>query len=426
MRIRIQSQCLSVVFLVAATSQFAMAQPTSRSSATPRIDVQEFLSSGKLELAERTLTDAVKADPTDDQTRLGLGLVQMVRGIERLMQGLHRYGLRTQASNGMLAMATGGLPPLPIPPNPAPEEISYDQFRAIFQTWVTDLGTVDATLSKLSNNDVKLAVQIGLVRMDFDGDGQATEEESLWRVYQRLNREADISLDDVKKVIVGFDRADAEWLRGYCNLLMALGDFFLAYDAHELFERTAHMLFPRVKTPHDFLKARGSEFGEFRDIVDLIGFVHLINFPVKEPARLKSALEHLQAMTARSRSMFKLVLAETDDDNEWIPSPKQTGIIPDMKITAEMIQGWMEFLDEADALLAGKKLIPFWRGDDANRGVNLHKFFTEPQPFDLVMWIQGTAATPYLERGSVTKSETWERLDRIFQGQFVGIAFWLN
>lgn len=406
----------------------AVAQSASAPSGAPRVDVQEYLSSGKLSEAERKLGEALKVDPHDDQTRLGLGMVQALRSVEHLMQALHKYGLRSGPGNGMLSMAVGGLPPLPIAPNSSPQEIGYDDFRAILQTWVTDLNTADETLSKLGESDVKLAVQIGLVRLDFDGDGSASEDESLWKVYQRLNRGADISLDDAKQLIVGFDRADAEWLRGYCNLLTGFGEFFLAYDEHELFERTFHLIFPRVKSPHESLRNRGDgrDFEEFREIADWIAFIHLINFPLKEPARMQAALKHLETMSACSRRMWKFVQAETDDDHEWIPSPKQTGIVPDVKFTPEMVQGWMEFLDEIDAILAGKKLLPFWRGGDDSRGFNLHKFFVEPQPFDLVLWVQGTAATPYLEKGPVTKSETWQRLDRIFEGQFVGIAFWLN
>lgn len=418
-----------IAFASVALAGQVWGQPSSRPAGAPRVDVQEFLSSGKLEAAEKALSDALKADARDDQTRMGLGLVQTVRAFEHLMQGLHKYGLRGPGNDSILALGAAGVPPLPIAPNANPEEISYDKFRALLETWVKDLGAADQTFAKLSNADVKLNVQIGLVRMDFDGDGTAGEDEAFWKVYERLNRGADISLDDAKALIIGFDRADAEWLRGYCNLLMALSEFMLGHDQRDCFERTAHLMFPRVQTPHAFLKqsrpGRGEMF-EFESIIDLIALVHTVHWPVQDAARLKSSLEHLQTMSACSRKMWKLILAETDDDHEWIPSPKQTGIIPDMKFTDEMVRGWTDFLDELDAILAGKKLLPFWRGTDSELGVNLNKVLTSPQMFDLVLWVQGTGATPYLEHGTVTRSETWERLDRIFGGQFVGIAFWLN
>ena len=90
-----------------------------------------------------------------------------------------------------------------------------------------------------------------------------------------------------------------------------------------------------------------------------------------------------------------------------------------------MIDSWLEFVGEMESLLAGKRLIPFWRGDE-KRGVNLRRVFTEPRTLDLVLWVQGTAATPYLEDGPVTKKEIWTRLERVFQGEFIGFAIWFN
>jgi hypothetical protein len=42
------------------------------------------------------------------------------------------------------------------------------------------------------------------------------------------------------------------------------------------------------------------------------------------------------------------------------------------------------------------------------------------------MWLQGAGAVPYQEDGMQTKKEVWERLLRVFQGEFIGFAFWFN
>jgi hypothetical protein len=94
-------------------------------------------------------------------------------------------------------------------------------------------------------------------------------------------------------------------------------------------------------------------------------------------------------------------------------------------VKPEMIDSWLEFVDESEALLAGKRLVPFWRGND-KRGINLRRVFTEPRPLDLVLWVQGTAATPYLEEGTMTKPEVWTRMKRVFGGEFIGFAIWFN
>jgi len=161
------------------------------------------------------------------------------------------------------------------------------------------------------------------------------------------------------------------------------------------------------------------------EIADAIAAVHLAHFPLKEPQRMKSALSHLQQVVRCSRESWKAIQAETDDDHEWIPSSKQTGVIPGVRIAPEMIAGWHDFLSEAESLLAGKKLVPHWRFNK-QYGINLRRVFEEPREFDLVLWAHGAAAAPYAEEGSVATAETWVRLQQIFRGQFIGFAFWFN
>jgi hypothetical protein len=52
--------------------------------------------------------------------------------------------------------------------------------------------------------------------------------------------------------------------------------------------------------------------------------------------------------------------------------------------------------------------------------------FTEPTPFDPILWAQGSAALPYLEDGSLTDAETWGRIMMMFEGNFLGYAVWFN
>ena len=182
-----------------------------------------------------------------------------------------------------------------------------------------------------------------------------------------------------------------------------------------------------MESPYAFLneEPRRANGLPVNEILDAIAAIHLMNFPVSEPKRMTAALVHLNSVITLSRESWKGYLAETDDDHEWIPNPKQTGVIPNVKVTDEMVQGWMGFLNEAESILAGKKLVPFWRGKPG-KGVNIRRVFTEPRPFDLVLWVQGTAAVPYLEEGPVTTGETWQRLQRLFGGEFIGFAFWFN
>jgi hypothetical protein len=90
-----------------------------------------------------------------------------------------------------------------------------------------------------------------------------------------------------------------------------------------------------------------------------------------------------------------------------------------------MLVAWQEFLDEADAILAGKRLVPHWRLAEGH-GINLCRVFLEPKKMDLVRWVQGAAIVPYVEKGECTSPETWRRIQRAFRGQFIGFAIWFN
>jgi hypothetical protein len=414
-------------FIITAALIGLYSGDTSAGAADDAIQVVEkHFQAGTLAAGENALEAILKNDPGNDHARFALGALQFVRSVEGLSQVLYRHGFLHGVGRFAPLIMPGG--ELPVPNNPQAAELDYDQARRIVQSFVSGLEKAEATLAKIRSDSVKLPLHFGLIRLDFDGDGTAGEEETLWKIYTRLNRQAGVSEEVARGFIIGFDAADVHWLRGYCQLLMALGEITLAHDWHELFSRTGHLLFARAKSNYPFLTDHGSDPEQpysFDSIADIIAFIHLMNFPVAEPKRMQNALGHLEAMVSLSRRSWDLIAKETDDDHEWIPSPKQTGVIPNVRVTQEMIEGWRGFLAEAEVILKGERLIPFWRGHRA-QGVNLRRVFTQPQTFDLVMWIQGTGAAPYLEQGTLTSGETWDRLQRVFQGEFIGFAFWFN
>ncbi len=156
--------------------------------------------------------------------------------------------------------------------------------------------------------------------------------------------------------------------------------------------------------------------------MDLVSFIH-IPWTVAEPERMRSVREHLKTVVALSRKSWDSIEAETDDRAEWIPNPKQTQSATGVGVSADQLASWRAFLDEADALLDGRKLIPHWR---LNRGVNLKKVFDDPRPFDIVLWITGPAALPYLDDGPVLTRQEWRQLIEAFGDNFGNYAIWFN
>lgn len=389
---------------------------------------EKYLLDGKLAEGAKALEGRLKAAPKDDQARFGLGVLQFLQTFEHLGGGLYKSGLRTEKAFLQ--------PPLQVkeflPQNPNPEKLTYTAARQLIQTLVDDLAKVEATLAEITDPAVKLPLHVGLIKIDPFGQGKPISAAFL---FERIEG-APVTSQQAKGIVIGFDRGDVSWLRGYCHFLAALGELSLSVDGQKAFDCSAHLLFEKVETPHTFLLEGRTAFDEnpFENaakISDVISLFHqMLRLSIKEPVRTKAALAHLEAGVVQAKELWKLILVETDDDNEWIPNPMQTGVVG-VKVTQEMVDVWLETLDEVEQVLKGKKLIPFWRGKASERGVNLRRAFTESRTFDVIEWVQGTAAAPYLEKGPLTKladPRMGTRLNNAFGGplNFVGFGFWFN
>ncbi|KAF0170703.1 MAG: Uncharacterized protein FD162_3421 [Rhodobacteraceae bacterium] len=161
-------------------------------------------------------------------------------------------------------------------------------------------------------------------------------------------------------------------------------------------------------------------------IADSIAFIHVLDWPVVQPDRMKEARQHLLQMISLSRENWRRIKAETDDKVEWLPGPKQTSLMENLRVTASRVQGWGIFLDEFEAVLNGKKLIPHWRVATKRRGINLRRLFDEPAALDLVLLLQGSAALPYLEDGETVQTSTVDTVFNLMGSGLIGYFFWFN
>ena len=144
--------------------------------------VDGYLRSGELASGETALLKHVKVHPKDAEARYGLGMIQFLRTVENLAQSLHRHGLNP--ANGSFANSLPFLR-MPIPPNPNPEPVNYAQMRQIYANLLADLERTEQTLAQVQDSDVKLRLHFGQIRLDFNGDGRADPDETLWRIYSQ-------------------------------------------------------------------------------------------------------------------------------------------------------------------------------------------------------------------------------------------------
>ena len=386
---------------------------------------RKILESGQIAVGERAMAARLAADPRNNEARFGLGMIRFARAIERYGQSQYRYGLRPPHSLNIPLLR------FPVPVNPSPDELTYEKQRDALQGLLDDFASVEATLAPMTDAQVKIVLDLNAIKFDLRGDGKPDDSEKLAAILASLRMTQGDDHLKPQPFEVAFDNADALWLRGYAHLLSAAIEFVLAYDWHSTFEVGAQLFYPRATSTtlaHAPLAPEAERndwfFGDNVQIADSVAILHEIRWPVAEAARMQSAHAHLKQVIALNKAMWKAIEARTDDDRVWIPGPQQKhGVVTDMPVTQEQVAAWLAALDEFDAILDGRKLMPHWR---FLQGVNLRKVFFEPRPFDLVLWITGHAAVPYLEAGPISSAAQWAEWRRVFNDNFPGYAFWFN
>jgi hypothetical protein len=401
----------------------------------------------------------------DPEASFGKGMIDFVSAFEGFYQDLYRYGLSAPETGPM-----GPALAMPLPPNPNPEPLDYAKVRAMLEKFVTRLDIAARSLEEGGHvGDYVVMLDPLKIRIDANGDGKREESESLERIFgigasmatpipglpttstpaeeppqpekkgkaDKAGKAAEPTpstdtatltapADDITPTTIGFDRADAIWLAGYTQVFAAQADFFLALDFEDFVNVAFHRFFPKAGLPMQDYATGGTlvmDPNTDTAIADAIAAIHTINWPVIEPDRFHHVLERFQKITALSRQNWDAILAENDDNRELVPSPKQTALVPEGKVTDETVAAWRETLDVADKILAGDLLIPHWR---FKRGFNLNAWFNGATRFDLVMLLDGYDALPYLADGPVASAESFAAANRVFGDQWLGYVFWFN
>ena len=378
------------------------------------------------------------ADGGDQESKFGLGVLTFFSGLEGMAQALYRHGLA--------APSTGPMGPelsLPMPTNPNPDPLDYEGVRTILSEMVGRMDEAKTILVEAgASGDYVVPLDALQFRIDIDGDGIGDEVERLGGIlapgFGRTAGDMDLLVpEDAKKkqkdkgqepldTTLGFDRADAIWLAGYSQVFASWGDFMLAHDFSELVNSSFHRLFPKAGLPMQNSSAGGSVmFDPDSDnaIADLIAAIHSLNWPVVDPDRLRHVLVRLGEITSLSRENWKAILAETDDNREWIPSPRQTSMIPEAVVTDEIVAAWHDTLDTVDQVLAGQLLLPHWR---FKQGLDLKAYFETATRTDLVMFLTGYGAIPFLRDGPIADPDSFSAATGVMGEAFPGYALWFN
>jgi hypothetical protein len=364
----------------------------------------------------------------DPEAAFGVGAIKLTQVAEHFTQALYRHGFSFPNPGPLVG---SGVPP--IPRNPNPEPFDYNGVRQMFSDLVTGLDEARASFDiAAKSGDYVIEINPLKVRADANGDGNVGDNESLAGLIATLSG---TSMDEIlaptnpatpKFEFVGFDRADAFWLAGYTEVIAAQADFLLAHDFSDFVNVVFHRFFPKAGFPmQDYATGGQLMFDPETDttIADLVAAIHTIDWPVTDAAKLKGVLERLKAVLNYSRQDWDAILAETDDNHELVPSPKQTAMVPDTKIDDAKVAAWRATLDEAEKILDGELLIPHWR---FRQGFNLKAYFETATRTDLVLILTGFGALPFIQEGPVASPDDFRAVQTAFGNDWIGYAFWFN
>ena len=331
---------------------------------------------GSLGLAATEARLAALPAPTDAD-RFTLGGVRFLGSVEAALQLRYSAGMTDQT--GMLPFLR-----LPLPDNTNPKPFQAAMISDLFRTVGAKLKLAREPLAAIpETSGFTLETNFADLWFDINANQSRDEGEDAMAVMgpMLLGLQWDSRDPSTLAPVVTFDVADAAWLSAYTHLLQGVADLVLAYDPTESIDR---ILQTRVAMQRlggvspSFFTGAGSDG---LDELDVIAIVIAALQQTPDATRMSSAQAHFLSMIADNRRFWAVVVKEIDNDAEWLPNDNQQSALG-VRLPPGTGAVWLSVLDDAEGLLNGTKLAPYWRQQGA-AGVNIAKVFSDPRPADL-------------------------------------------
>jgi len=372
-------------------------------------DVSRSIADTGLALTEARLTGD---DPT---TQFALGGVRFLRAIETTLQTRWRLGINADRTELPILR-------LPVPANPTPEPFTPDAITSLFAKLIDDLTAARTPLLTITDADrVSLPITLTDLWFDVNMNGTRDENEALADIGGLVLTGRRTAIVD--SPVIHFDTADAAWLAAYTHFLSGFAHLVLAFDPTDHIARVND-----AKTKLDLLAAdtpyRNALDMQFGREIDRVAMVYFALQQQPDPTHTRAAHADLLGMIAQNRIFWNRVAAETDNTGEWVPNDSQQ-----QALGIEVPQGtgtqWRAVLADAEDLLNGTKLIPYWRLR-SGAGLNMKKMFENPVPVDLAEWVHGVGLLPFAEEGQRITPDNWFAFERMLRGDAMMFVLFLN
>ncbi|PZO67836.1 MAG: hypothetical protein DI498_02320 [Paracoccus denitrificans] len=351
-----------------------------------------------LAVAETTLD----GQPPSNDRDMALTAVRFLMGIEAAYQARWRVG-STEFFVSFPILGTELIP------NPSPEPLRPDFLNVL----ATDLSTAMEKTRDGMPDEGALVLELNDLWFDMNSNGTMDDGEQLLSVMGMMQGE------DAPSTI-RFDTADLHWLRAYSHLIEGMAQTALAFNPEPVLERRiafrAELERQHTDPPTDEVLERTmySQAQMLGPIVDDVAAVVQLLRQTPDKPRIAAAADHFRQMIAANRTFWSAVETETDDDREWIPNDRQKAALG-FELPPGTATAWQEVLSDAEAVLDGTKLVPFWRFAPGH-GIDLAQWIKEPGPIDLMDWVQGSGALPYAKDGETVDRDNWDQFASMLDG----------
>ncbi|UYV36215.1 hypothetical protein N4R57_14445 [Rhodobacteraceae bacterium D3-12] len=163
---------------------------------------------------------------------------------------------------------------------------------------------------------------------------------------------------------------------------------------------------------------------EFRPAFDAIYVTLAALRQEPDAARIKAMMTHWRAMIAENKRFWALVAQETDNDREWIPNAQQTQALG-VEIDPQMAETWQAVLQDAEAVLTGRLLIPHPLLPKGY-GISLAHYEQFPTRLDILGLIHGVGLYEHAAKGPRISAQNWQRFNRMTNGRAGMFSLFFN
>jgi hypothetical protein len=285
---------------------FAACAPTLEQRRADAGNAIQALQEGSFDEAERKATLALAADEMNP-------FASAVRAVARYKRTMHQLALdvRTTALGALVARS-----------------VNQRYLDATFGQAEQEFAAVEADLAKAAADPgVWLELCLACWEIDWNGNGRVEDSD---RALMEIEEDADGNPipegDPRRRPTFRFDEGDVAWARAFVSFQRALLDLALAYD--------------------------WSGISPALDRHDRPG---VLTLALAHPERIEQARARVLEGLEQSDRARRAYLAETDDDREWVPNPRQKSHPIPLPVDDALYATWGGLLGDLRRLVKGEE-----------------------------------------------------------------------